>query len=192
VDKAEIVKARKTEQAKYSLMYQKDWYKMGSGRRLVCNLALKNLNPEGLSLVDVGCGRGEFIQDAKKLGCNPVFGIESTFSLVDLTKGIRSGEITHLPLATGGYDIVTCFDVLEHIPAFDTELALSELKRVGKKHWLITAADYSHVVDGIELHVNARPYPEWEELLKKFWPTVRRIYHPQEDFTALWYCSEES
>ena len=47
-------------------------------------------------------------------------------------------DVRHLPMADDSFDIVCAFEVLEHLPFADFDQALSEMKRVSKKHILIS------------------------------------------------------
>ena len=69
------------------------------------------------------------------------------------------------PFKDGAFDVVSCLDVLEHLDPPDTVAALKELRRVARRAVVVSAADYSAVWGGVELHVNARPYDEWRALV---------------------------
>ncbi|MEK9183899.1 MAG: methyltransferase domain-containing protein, partial [Patescibacteria group bacterium] len=47
-------------------------------------------------------------------------------------------DIRSLPIQNGEFDLVTAFEVLEHIPWDDVPKALAELKRVTSKHVIIS------------------------------------------------------
>ena len=51
------------------------------------------------------------------------------------------GRITNLPLSDSSYDVVACFEVLEHIPFNDFSRALEEIGRISKKHVFISLPD---------------------------------------------------
>lgn len=56
------------------------------------------------------------------------------------------GSVTELPLPDQSYDVVCAFQVLEHIPYKDVDLALSELHRVTKRHVVLSLPHYgSHI-----------------------------------------------
>lgn len=57
--------------------------------------------------------------------------------------------VTKLPLADGTFDLSVAFEVLEHIPFDQFEIALRELGRVSKKHVIISLP---HFGPPIQLH----------------------------------------
>lgn len=69
-------------------------------------------------ILDVGCGVGLFLVEAKKRGWE-VHGTEFTAKAIDicLGKGINmaKGKLSPLSYEPGSFDIVTSFEVLEHI-----------------------------------------------------------------------------
>jgi 2-polyprenyl-3-methyl-5-hydroxy-6-metoxy-1,4-benzoquinol methylase len=82
-------------------------------------LLMKYCNPEGKSLLDYGCGRGECLELAGKAGFN-VKGADTDKECVTLAA--RYGNTCLLdpedPLSQFGpksFDVVTCFHVLEHV-----------------------------------------------------------------------------
>lgn len=153
---------RGREHAKYSEIYRDDpRYRMSGAR---ANEAKRDIfELKGGSLLDVGCGRGEILEFARDEGFDPVVGVD----VVPLLDHVVKGSLAGLPFDDDSFDWVTCFDVLEHVLPIDTELALSELKRVAKRGVLLTVNNKSSVnrVTGHELHVNRRPYDEWATLI---------------------------
>lgn len=163
--------SRETEIAKYVEAYQHSEYGMGHARFLAAQRDLAGLKG---SLLDVGCGRGEVLKLAREMGLAPVIGTEVVPGL--LRDDVVYAEAHQLPFDDGSVDHVTCFDVLEHLTPEDTIPALKELARVARHTVTVTVADYPHVFNGVELHVNRRPYPEWHALLcKAFGRSVQEL-----------------
>jgi ubiquinone/menaquinone biosynthesis C-methylase UbiE len=83
-------------------------------------------------LLDVGCGKGFFLKYAKK--SYETYGIDiSEFAIEKSRERLDSprlyvGDVTHLAFSAGYFDIVTCFDVLEHVDNPTT--AVKECERV--------------------------------------------------------------
>ncbi len=48
------------------------------------------------------------------------------------------GSVTNLPFPDNSFDVVLCFQVLEHLPFEDFEKALKEMRRVSKKNVLLS------------------------------------------------------
>jgi len=83
-------------------------------------------------LLDFGCGAGGFLLKARELatmvhGVEPESRLKSHFQNHDLTVFQNLSEIS-LDVIEGGYDIITMFHVLEHIP--DPRPVLSELSEM--------------------------------------------------------------
>jgi len=70
------------------------------------------------NIIDVGCGDGFFLDEAKKRGWN-VYGTEYRLESVNkcLEKGIniKLGKLTSLHYPIDFFDIITSFEVIEHI-----------------------------------------------------------------------------
>jgi 2-polyprenyl-6-hydroxyphenyl methylase/3-demethylubiquinone-9 3-methyltransferase len=90
-------------------------------------------------LLDIGCGGGVLAEEFAKLGCQ-VTGIDISDESLAVaraharTEGLsidyRNGSAAQLPFDGGNFDVVSCCDVLEHIPNW--ELAIAEVGRVLK------------------------------------------------------------
>lgn len=160
--------AQLVEIAKYGDAYAHPDYRMGVGR-LAKAWQLANMLPHRGSLLDVGTGRGEFMQTAKSLGYDPVMGTEVVPALFR-TDEVVFALASALPWTSGSWDVVTCMDVLEHLPPEDTQDAVAEIGRVASKAVILSVADYPHVYRGVDLHVNRRQYNEWDELFRSLIP----------------------
>ena len=123
----------------YQDIYDDPDYKMGLSRKNVATFALDNV-PCG-TMLDVGCGRGEMVRIAQNMGFD-AFGIEASRKMCDDMK-VFFGTAQNIPFDDNAFDVVTMFDVLEHIPEQDIAQVLSELNRVAKKTVIITASDRS-------------------------------------------------
>ncbi len=53
------------------------------------------------------------------------------------------GSVTSLPFKTASFDVVACFEVLEHIPYEQIPQALGEIHRVCRRHAVISLPDAS-------------------------------------------------
>ncbi|MBI5328271.1 MAG: class I SAM-dependent methyltransferase [Deltaproteobacteria bacterium] len=80
---------------------------------------IRNVLKKESSLVDIGCGEGLFLQEAKNY-VNAVYGIEPTKSYVAYAKGkmnleILQGTLENIEYPDDSFDIVTMFHILEHL-----------------------------------------------------------------------------
>lgn len=152
---------RVAEAQHYGVLYQSTSYGMGEKRQKdVRRLLSKH---KGLSLLDIGAGRGEGLQIARECGYLDVHGVEPVKSL--LAEDISFGYAHDLGFPDDSYDTVTCFDVLEHLLSEDIGPAIEEMCRIGRKV-IISAATYSSMVNGRELHISRRSEQEWEDTIK--------------------------
>jgi ubiquinone/menaquinone biosynthesis C-methylase UbiE len=152
------------EKNKYERAYKVPGYKMGQNRRSHALKWLRTLDKT--SLLDIGCGRGELMSDARSLGFKKVMGVEVVSYLIN-NKDVIYGSITDIPFEDNEFDYVTCTDVMEHIPEEYTLDALNELKRVAAKGVIMVIANFpAHRGEDI-LHINIKPYKEWDRIIKE-------------------------
>lgn len=154
----------KGELEKYERAYKFEDYRMGSGRAADARGEISLLVPR-TSLLDVGCGRGEMVAYARGQGFSRVLGVEYVPALCD-GENVIHGSATALPFAFDSFDHVVMFDVLEHLPRGAEVLAVNEVLRVARTTVLLTAANKSHRYRGVELHINLRPFDEWDEIIR--------------------------
>jgi ubiquinone/menaquinone biosynthesis C-methylase UbiE len=94
----------------------------------------------GEDVVDVGCGRGELLVEAVRLGASSAVGVEYAPAAMALARSTveRAGDRASvvqadaraLPLADRSADLVTMIDVVEHLRPDELSPALSEARRV--------------------------------------------------------------
>lgn len=88
---------------------------------------------EGGKILEIGKGGGFFADYMKKLGYS--------ITTADFDKNLQPdivADVRSLPLPDDSFDLVTAFEILEHIPFEDVPKALAELKRVSKKRIIIS------------------------------------------------------
>jgi ubiquinone/menaquinone biosynthesis C-methylase UbiE len=164
--------ARQAEFAKYERAYAHPKYRMKDARRDDAATDLAALASRG-SYLDVSCGRGEMLKVAESLGFKPVTGTEIVAELIDGQR-VHYAQAHSLPFAPKSFDVVTMFDVIEHLVPGDDEAACREMKRVARKHILLTANNKpSFNKSGDDLHINRRPYPEWYRLFGEWFDGCR-------------------
>ncbi len=164
-----MIEQRRTEAVKYEAAYKLDTYKMGMSRMTDAVHDLREVPSRG-SYLDVGCGRGEMLDHAQNLGFEHVQGTEIVHELIDYPRVLR-GEVHALPFEDRWFDVVSMFDVIEHLIPGDDYFACMELVRVARKHILLTASNNpSSLPDGTNLHINIRSYEEWNDLFRVWFP----------------------
>jgi ubiquinone/menaquinone biosynthesis C-methylase UbiE len=154
---------RALEIEKYAEAYLHSEYRMGR-KRFEAVKTLVNV-PRGTWL-DVGTGRGETLDLAEKAG-HTVTGTEVVPYLCN--DRVRYAEAHRLPFKAKQFDYVTCLDVLEHLTEADIIPALMEIKRVSKRWCFVTAANFPHLYRGVDMHISAKPIPEWGKIIRDAW-----------------------
>ncbi|HEX4218534.1 MAG TPA: methyltransferase domain-containing protein, partial [Acidimicrobiales bacterium] len=105
----------------------------------------------GTALLDVGCGPGTITIDlAKRVAPGPVVGIDASAPVLEKAARraeeeactnvtFRVGDVTHLELEDGSFDVVHAHQVLQHLP--DPVAALREMRRVCRPGGIVAARD---------------------------------------------------
>jgi SAM-dependent methyltransferase len=113
------------------------WYR---GRRQIIQAELDRLAlPVPARVLDAGCGSGRTLEQLAPLGS--VSGVELNEDAAEVARGrgdfdVHIGRLEALPWESATFDLITCLDVIEHIP--EDRLALRELRRVSKPGaWLL-------------------------------------------------------
>lgn len=158
---------RRAEIIKYQTAYEKPNYKMKQQRMqdAVNDVAALKCTE---SYLDVSCGRREMLHNAVDLGFKRVQGTEAVPELCD-GKLVVHAYGHKLPFHSGEFEVVTMFDVIEHLHPGDDELVFKELLRVASKYVVLTANNKSSKNwKGEQLHINRRPYKEWNKLFTRW------------------------
>jgi SAM-dependent methyltransferase len=113
------------------------WYR---GRRRVIRAELDRLRlPADARILDAGCGSGRTLEDLAAYG--QVSGLELNPDAAEVARGrgcgeVQIGRLEQLPWTDDSFHLITCLDVIEHVP--DDRAALRELRRVTKPGgWLV-------------------------------------------------------
>ena len=115
--------------------------------------------PETGTLVDVGCGGGDFLKYLKTVRPGIVArGVDLSAEAVSRTRaaGFDAQVLdpsTH-DLPGGPYDFITCFEVLEHIA--DAEAALRRLKAAFRSQLIVSVPNIGHFSCRLRLAVFGR------------------------------------
>ncbi len=118
----------------YRLGDESTWAPIDGEKRIDWDIASRWVNSSGLSkkVLDIGCFSGDFL---KSIGNSAVlFGIEINQKAVNLAKkngvNIVGDDFSALELIDGRFDVVTSFDVIEHV--YNPKSFLRKLANVTK------------------------------------------------------------
>ena len=109
------------------------------GRLRFSSEAIAATELSGRRVLDVGCGYGWYLLNALDKGAAFVAGIEPSESALETARSdpelrrhaaLRVGDSSHIPFESDFLDVVTCWEVLEHIPKGDEAILFSEIFRV--------------------------------------------------------------
>jgi SAM-dependent methyltransferase len=125
--------------AEYSEVEDTHWW--FRGRREIFTRLLAPLASEPRRILDIGFGTGAMLKFLEPYG--PVTGMDVSieairFARTRCSRPMLLGSITQVPVATGAFDLVTAFDIVEHVEN-DAD-AFAELARVCRPggHVLVT------------------------------------------------------
>jgi SAM-dependent methyltransferase len=131
---------------------------------VVCPLLIADLRPA--SVVDIGCGRGAWLAEWRRLGVE-IRGLDfsaasseelcipkASFEAVDLVKGFAIEQ---------RFDLAQCLEVAEHLPANCARGLVASLAKTSDII-LFSAAPPGQ---GGENHVNEQPYEYWRDLWRE-------------------------
>jgi SAM-dependent methyltransferase len=107
------------------------WYR---GRRRIIRAELDRI-PLGPAarVLDAGCGSGRTLEELADYGDPSGIELDEDAAGLAMARGIAEvqvGRLEQLPWRSETFDLITCLDVIEHIP--DDRVALGELRRVCK------------------------------------------------------------
>ena len=133
---------------------------------------LKMFKPE--SILDVGCGKDnafcKLVRDEYKENTTiehiKLVGMDFAAKPKKLKDiDFKQGWAHELPFKSNSFDVVTTFDMLEHILPEDVDNVLNEIFRVAKKG-ICVSISYRQVKSG--LHRTIQPKEWWIEKLSKY------------------------
>ena len=125
--------------------------------------------------IDVGCGSGYGLQmsqlvDKVTFGIDIAKGASKEWHKKKIAHRCAVSDILNMPFKDGTFDFVVCNDVLEHIPEFDTDAALQEIRRIGSDKYFLaiaTAEECYPALGMIHAHITVKPDEWWREKVKK-------------------------
>ena len=106
------------------------------------NLVNRYKLKDDAKVLDIGCGKGFFLYDFKKMRPQTeIYGVDISKYAINNAKEeikdyIKFGNAISLPYEDNYFDLVVSITTLHNLYAFDLEKALREMERVGKNKYL--------------------------------------------------------
>jgi SAM-dependent methyltransferase len=128
---------------------------------------------EGRKVLDIACGEGYGVDLLAQVAASAV-GIDLDERIVQRASlryaranvEFKQGSVADIPNGDGEFDLVVCFETIEHVA--EQAQALSELKRVlsGNGILAISTPDSAVGTEHNQFHVKELSFPEFEALLR--------------------------
>ncbi len=178
-DTRDMAALRAAETEKYERCYSDRSsyaYAMGGARATDARADLRWAHELGCrTYLDIGCGRGEMLAHAKGIGFQLAHGTEIVPELCGTRKvadchvmKCRVDQLTAQFPAPMQYDVISSFDVLEHLVRPDDEALLAFASVAARKAIILTANNRPSIDPdtGANLHINIREYADWDVLIR--------------------------
>ena len=125
-------------------------YKYLEGRWEKVARAMKDhyLLPANPKILDIGCGKGYLLYDfLKVIPDAEIYGIDiSDYAIAnckpEIRNRLRTGNATSLPWKDNTFDLVLSITTMHNLHAYDLNLALREMERVGKEYKYLCVESY--------------------------------------------------
>lgn len=112
------------------------WEKAWETRPLNPNRVSAIRSYAGDTLLDVGCGNGEYVKKFWNNGNARGVDVQKFATWDSLPEAFSIAKAEELPFADNSFETITCFEVLEHLK--DPIAALREFKRVARNNIIAT------------------------------------------------------
>jgi ubiquinone/menaquinone biosynthesis C-methylase UbiE len=175
------VAAKKSNYSDYS------WARLGKYFQNTAKHIVDKFAPS--SSLDVGCAKGFLVKALTELGVDALGIDPSEYALAeahpDIIERLAHGVAQSLSIDDKAFDVVTCFDVLEHISEKDVSTVLQELFRVSKQ-WVILRIVTKVLPDGVDAnHATIHDKDWWIEKIKE----AGGIVEPTENYVnaSVWW-----
>jgi len=99
---------------------------------------IMTLEPD--SILEIGIGNGLVFNYLEQRGFKVI-----TMDIDKRLKPNKIGSVVSIPLPDESFEVVACFEVLEHLPYEDLSKALNEIYRVSSKYAVLSLPDFTRV-----------------------------------------------
>jgi SAM-dependent methyltransferase len=131
--------------------------------RLSAREILSWFDLKGRSVVDFGCGRGDWLKVAREQGATRILGLD-TYALDGIDSDIETQhvDLTEIVTLPSRFDYAICTEVGEHLPHATASNLVSSLVKAAPRVVFSAAAPGQGGVD----HLNEQPPAFWHALFK--------------------------
>ena len=141
------------------------------------------------TVLDVGCAKGYLVKALTELNIDAKGIDPSKYAISEADEDIKdllqNDIVQAIKYDDNSFDLVTCFDVMEHIPEKDIDKAINEMLRITKK-WLVIRLVTKRIDNDIDnSHETIHEKEWWHERITK----AGGIIEPAENYTnkAVWW-----
>jgi hypothetical protein len=119
-------------------------------------------------VLDLGCGRGHTVEALRELGF-----VAEGIDQVAIDTGMRVGDICRPIDDIRSFRSVVCIDCIEHLTDGQMEGLVANMLQVERQAFSIHNGSSRDT--GEELHVNRKPFHEWERMLSRSFRIEKKI-----------------
>ncbi len=131
------------------------------------------------SIIDVGCGLGNWIEVAKKLGVNDIIGVDGDYVNRSLLK-ISENEFVEKNLLESfdlgrKFDAAICLEVAEHLPESSADILIESLTR----HADVIMFSAAIPGQGGQNHINEQWPTYWQKIFANYGFVMLDFFRPK-------------
>ena len=141
----------------------------------IINLIAEELPLDGKTILDFGCGTGNFTYAVKKLTSADIYGVEPSDGMREKAAAkeinVRKGNHSSIPFHDSFFDFIYMTEVIHHVP--DMKMMFAEFYRVLKSGGLVCILTESH--KQLETRFWVKHFPSIVAVEKKRYPDIPDI-----------------
>ena len=141
----------------------------------IINLFANELQLDGKTILDFGCGTGNFTYAIKKFTSADIYGVEPSDGMREKAAAkeinVRKGDHSFIPFNDNFFDFIYMTDVIHHVP--DMKMMFAEFCRVLKPGGLVCILTESH--KQLETRFWVKHFPTTVAVEKKRYPDIPDI-----------------